>query len=1045
MIAPRQSPSWNSVVSNPDIKFAINPRVGVFQDGAAKFVSDNKEYLTIAHADQSGLDLGTGDLAINIQVDRDVVGTNQTILHKRQDGSNYWQLVWVSNNKIQFKAVKAGTTIIQLDSSSTYTSTSQYYNISINVDRSDASASTLRVDDVDDTDTGTRVVLDDTTNLDNTGAFFVGCHGAMLQFLDGSVDSGFIWTGGRLLTAAEITWLHNGGDGRIADDIENGTGDGAGLDDAFLKAMWDFGEGDGETRFDSKGSNHLTPNAAELVTNGDFANWTGDNPDNWTLIGTESSPNREVTENPTGQAQIKWDTSPIGLKQDINIQPSTEYAYSIDIKAAAAENVRIDDNLTVWRDGLGATSGTGVQSGTATSHPSAQDLQIQRQGNNGDVTIDDLSIKVANPVTLTQGIRGGQALDYNKATSFDGASQYLSLASKNLLKSDDSIAYATVGQWDDAVGSGLSAIERVVLADEGLPTTGLPSGVKTAVKMTFDGGGETLGKIENVTITNNPHTFSFYVLAGNPYTSSPVSASVSHYTSNGDGDAVTPNTTTWQRATFTWTPGADVTGIIYARLAGSPDVNNAGDILYITGVQVEQSASVTNWDPNALFSPGDQDCWWSTWIRPDALEVAAVAAKWVNVGDKRAWSIWNAPDGKPEIILSSDGTSGTNTTHESTVVMVAENWYHLFFWYDATNDEISSYVNGVLTSATSHTSGMYQPASGADLEIGSNAGGSSHFDGRIDAVMMGCAAQGMTETFANIAAALFNDGYGIKYDDISAAQKTAWGLVETFDMDSHGATAFDGRHNSIALTNNGSLTEGDVNGAGYSAGVPGTVEDQSGEGNHLTQNQVASRPGWVEKPVDSSGNAIFNGNPAFLFDGITSIMTRAAAPFTGEKGGVFALIHPISLDATNQTIFAQADTGADVNYNGLAINGSGDQIMQRFQNSGGQDDKDGTTALVAGNTYIVGATSNGESGGTTLRISKVDDAISGGGDDGDWMADLAGADTFSLGALKRSSESEFAHIYCGPVLEVDGVDPVGKLQKDIEAILADYEAGKPVG
>ena len=39
----------------------------------------------------------------------------------------------------------------------------------------------------------------------------------------------------------------------------------------------------------------LAGSAKELITNGDFAAWTGDDPDNWTIIG-ESGSDPEVSE-----------------------------------------------------------------------------------------------------------------------------------------------------------------------------------------------------------------------------------------------------------------------------------------------------------------------------------------------------------------------------------------------------------------------------------------------------------------------------------------------------------------------------------------------------------------------------------------------------------------------------------------------------------------------------------------------------------------------------------------------------------------------------
>jgi hypothetical protein len=106
-----------------------------------------------------------------------------------------------------------------------------------------------------------------------------------LGHFDGSLDSLQIWS--RTLTDDEIAVLYNSGAGLIHDDL----GDDVSL--TGLEGSWDLGEeGSMQTRYDSSGNGRdFTPvydsiiapaeYGDELVTDGEFANWTGGNPDDW--------------------------------------------------------------------------------------------------------------------------------------------------------------------------------------------------------------------------------------------------------------------------------------------------------------------------------------------------------------------------------------------------------------------------------------------------------------------------------------------------------------------------------------------------------------------------------------------------------------------------------------------------------------------------------------------------------------------------------------------------------------------------------------------
>lgn len=79
---------------------------------------------------------------------------------------------------------------------------------------------------------------------------------------------------------------------------------------------------------------------SELVTNGDFTNWTGDDPDDWTFNGSEDASNY-VTENPAGEAQLVTDgTITLGIYQNI-LSQNTNYRILTDITAVTSGKVDV--------------------------------------------------------------------------------------------------------------------------------------------------------------------------------------------------------------------------------------------------------------------------------------------------------------------------------------------------------------------------------------------------------------------------------------------------------------------------------------------------------------------------------------------------------------------------------------------------------------------------------------------------------------------------------------------------------------------------------
>lgn len=171
----------------------------------------------------------------------------------------------------------------------------------------------------------------------------------------------------------------------------------------------------------------ITPTlGAELLTNGNFAAWTGDNPDAWAVAG-EVGADPMVTE-VTGAARVFSSATANSPKLSQNVLVAGSW-YSVTLTVVARASGQIQETTS-----LTGTSPTWNGVGTATKTARSTGTSFRPQGGLAptDITIDDASVKAITlasmlgstqtgptdytaqvPVTLTAGTQCGLALNIN--------------------------------------------------------------------------------------------------------------------------------------------------------------------------------------------------------------------------------------------------------------------------------------------------------------------------------------------------------------------------------------------------------------------------------------------------------------------------------------------------------------------------------------------------------------------------------------------------------------------------------------------------------
>lgn len=214
-----------------------------------------------------------------------------------------------------------------------------------------------------------------TISSDSTSNLYIGNDSTQSYTFDGLLDDLFIVN--RILTASEVTEAYNGGSPY---DLS-----GASFWSDVV-AWWKMGDGD---TYPLLQDSTATGFGSDLVTNGDFSAWTGDNPDGWTVteVGDSTS---NITENPSGQCQIISDGTQVGINQPI-ISIGDLFYYSIDVISLVSGGLWLGFGTNandVFIDSVGTYTGYYI------GHDGDR-FHIKRSAA-CDITIDNIIVQRAN-------------------------------------------------------------------------------------------------------------------------------------------------------------------------------------------------------------------------------------------------------------------------------------------------------------------------------------------------------------------------------------------------------------------------------------------------------------------------------------------------------------------------------------------------------------------------------------------------------------------------------------------------------------------------
>lgn len=282
------------------------------------------------------------------------------------------------------------------------------------------------------------------------------------------------------------------------------------------------------------------------------------------------------------------------------------------------------------------------------------------------------------------------------------------------------------------------------------------------------------------------------------------------------------------------------------------DASNAGSLqtdgaVQLTAINNEylQCAS------NSTLQTGNVDFWVAAWVYLDDVTTATKTLVSKETGGNN--SEYRLVATSTPRFRMKNGTAVTGP------VLSVSTWYFILAWYDSVNQTINIQINNGTVTSTSFTAGI--TATTDPLMLGYSGFGSEYHNGRLDSVAFGKSPPGgIAGIAAALSTALYNGGSGLVYNNLTAAQKTAWGLVSWWNLSEEFGTRYDSfGTNNLTETFNPIISPTVNNGGFETAGSPFANWSTSVAGTStVTRDTISPHSGTADCQftIDSSNSLV---------------------------------------------------------------------------------------------------------------------------------------------------------------------------------------------
>ena len=136
----------------------------------------------------------------------------------------------------------------------------------------------------------------------------------------------------------------------------------------------------------------------EIATNHDFSNWTGDDPDNWTVANEDA--NNYVTEHASGARIVSNNTANLNITQVFSVTSGQEYNLVITKSNHTSGEIRISGS-TITLQNISGSNANGTYNVPFIADASISSFTLYRDNiGNTDYVIDSISVKRSDNLVL---------------------------------------------------------------------------------------------------------------------------------------------------------------------------------------------------------------------------------------------------------------------------------------------------------------------------------------------------------------------------------------------------------------------------------------------------------------------------------------------------------------------------------------------------------------------------------------------------------------------------------------------------------------------
>ena len=325
----------------------------------------------------------------------------------------------------------------------------------------------------------------------------------------------------------------------------------------------------------------------------------------------------------------------------------------------------------------------------------------------------------------------------------------------------------------------------------------------------------------------------------------------------------------------------------------------------------------------ASLSVGDIDFWGSCWAYADSLGSTRVLMSKGNLNAYTtcAYNVEVTTAGTIIVYVGNGTSQGTNSGTPGAFT-VGE-WHHIFWWHDSVSNTLNHRLNGGATVSSSVSTGSYDEAFEFVLGKWANYAG-GYWNGAIDDVSFGKSPVGGIAALATtIGNRLYYGGVGYSYEDLTAAEKTAWGLEAFWKLGEASGTRADS-FGSNNLTDNATVTQraGIASGRAQADQPVSNVLDRSNQARNFTQATLARRPLYKTAGINSRPTLYGDGTDDLLSTAAFGLSNSYLVMMVVSGTDTNAMLAEMSADASANDGFWIYEHSVEGNGEGARVNGT---------------------------------------------------------------------------------------------------------------------------